>query len=141
MITRWTVDQEIVGFESHPRQKLNFCRAARFPDLLNPFGKMSTGFQWQGSCTYGFIYLRRLAVVSDFTVARFENDTRPDRHKQPYTGNVGHRICPPSPTSPHHTPVTTRAMYACRARCEKQQKSHVITWARIRQVLTPREVE
>ena len=29
----------------------------------------------------------------------------------------------------------------CSALCEKQQKSHVITWARIRRVLTPRKIE
>ena len=44
------------------------------------------------------------------------------------------------------TPFTTLLLLhglctPCRARCEKQKKSHVITLARIRQVLTPREVE
>ena len=42
------------GLESHSRLKLKFLSCAHSPDLLSPYGKMSTGFQWQGSSTYSW---------------------------------------------------------------------------------------
>ena len=127
-------------FESHPRQNLNFCHVLFLRVLLSPFRKISTSFRWPGSSTemglkIRFYKLRWLAVVSDCTGARVENDTRPARHKQ-YTH--GYCTCPP-----HHTTFLWLhgLCTPCRVCCEKQHKSPMITWARIRQVLTRREVE
>ena len=140
MVTRWTVtvDQEVVG--SNPiHDIIKFLSCTRSSGLLSPFSKMSTGFWWQGSSTaLGlkiWIYVPCwFAVVSHCTGSWVENDTPPARHKQ-YTH--GHRICPPRRT----TLLWLHGLCTpCRARCEKQKKSHVITWARIRQVLTPWEV-
>ena len=47
VVTRWTVDQEVVG--SNPTHDGNlFLSCARSPGLLSPFDKMSTGFGSRG---------------------------------------------------------------------------------------------
>ena len=52
MVTRWTVDQEVVGSNpTHGRNK------TRYPGLLSTFGKMSTGFRWPRSSTWSW-YLK-----------------------------------------------------------------------------------
>ena len=50
VVTRWTVDQEVVG--SNPTHGGNLISGVRsLSGLLSSFGKMSTGFRWPGSST------------------------------------------------------------------------------------------
>ena len=140
VVTRCTVDQEVVG--SNPTHGGNLISVVRsLSGFTQPirYNEYRLSVAWVLHIELGlkiWVYvLRWLAVVSDCTGVRVENDTRPARHKQ-YTHE--HRI---------YSPYRTTLLWLhglckpCRARCEKQHKSHLITWARIRQVLTPREVE
>ena len=86
----------------------------------------------------GVYVLRWLAVVSDSTGARVENDTRPAWHKQ-YTNNK-QGITYAHLTASHSCDCMGYVRHVGHA-ARNSKKSDVITWARIRQVLTPREVE
>ena len=83
-----------------------FCRAlARSPGLLSPFGKMSTEYRLSvaGVCHIELelrirVYiLRCVAVISDCTGARVENDTRPARrNRYTHTGIAYARLLAPN---------------------------------------------
>ena len=94
---------------------------------VGPYWPAFTGHQIELGLKMRVYVICRLAVVSDCTGARVENETRPSRHKQ-YTH--GQRICPSHRTT---LPWLHGLCTPCRARCEKQQISHAITWDRILQ--------
>ena len=77
--------------------------------------------------------LRLLAVVSDCTGARIENDTRPARQTT-HTGIAYAHL-----TAAHCCDYMGYVRHVGHA--ARSSKNHVITWARKCQVLTPREVE
>ena len=50
VVTRWTVDQEVVGSNpTHGGNKIYVLRS--LSGFTQPFGRMSTGFRWSGSST------------------------------------------------------------------------------------------
>ena len=94
-VTRWTVDQEVVG--SNPTHCRNLVSVVR---SLSGFTQPIRENEYQLSVA-GVLHielglkirvyvLRCLVVVSECTGAWVENDTRPARHKQYIHGN---RIC------------------------------------------------
>ena len=98
----WPVEQEVTL--SNPTHGRNYCLSGvRSLGLFKPFSKMSAGFRWPGSfielgVKVRFYILRWLAVISDCTSARVENDIRRDRYKL-YT--LGHRIIMPTSPAQH----------------------------------------
>ena len=75
-----------------------------------------------------------MAVVSDCTRSQVENDARPARRKQyTHTGIAYAHL-----TATHSREYMGYVRHVGEA---ASSKKHVITWARICQVLTPREVE
>ena len=140
VVTRWTVDQDVVCSNPTHCRNLKLLSCARFPGYSAIFGKMRTDFRWPLSYTESGLkirvyILRLLTVVSDCTGARIENDTRPARNKQ---CTHRHRIYPSHRTTNLLLYGLCTPSMVC---CEKQQKSFVITLVRIRQVLTPQEME
>ena len=105
MITRWTVDKEVVG--SNPTHGENFISAVL---SLSGFTQPIRQNQYRLSVTRVLhielglkiraYVLRWLAVVSDCTGSLGENDTRSARHKQ-YTHSTHTRIAYAHLTAPH----------------------------------------
>ena len=127
------------GFESHPRQKLNFCRAFAFRFYS------AHSVKWVPACCgrgpphswdlkYGSIAFAD--CMWSVIVPALGLKTIPDLLDTNSTH--GHRICPPHRT----TLLWLHGLWTiCMARCNKQHKSSVITLARIHKVLNPREVK
>ena len=100
-----------------PTAEINFCRAFALWVYSTPFSKMSTGFgSWELGLKIWDCVLRWLAVVSDCTGHRVENDIQCARYRRCTHGN---HLCPPHV---HHTPVTVRAVYFMCGMCSKKQK-------------------
>ena len=147
----WPIDQMLFV---RIQDRIEFLSWARTPDLLSPFGKMSTGFRLPGSLTELGLkkkqvnLLRWSVVVSNCTGALVESDkTRRIRYSTP-TG-----IACPSPAShifdymgislahPHHISGTIWAMNATQGTLGEPAKITMITRARIHQDVIQREVE
>ena len=119
------------GFESHPRQKFNFCRS---PGLLNPFRKMSTGFRWPGSSTYSWYLKYGSMSFADWLwsviAPALGLKTIPDLLD---TNSTHTSIAYAHLTAPHSIDYMGYVRHVGHA-ARSSKKSHVITWARIHQV-------
>ena len=49
LVTRWTIDQEVVGSNPTYSRNYNFYRTLALRVLLSQFGEINTGFRWPGS--------------------------------------------------------------------------------------------
>ena len=87
VVTCWTVNQEVVGSNQTYGRNSNFCCALTL-QVYSAHPVKWVVASTQLGLKIRVYFLRWLAVVSDCTCTRVENDTL---HKQ-YTH--GHRICP-----------------------------------------------
>ena len=109
VITRWTVHQEV---RIKPMAEIKFCVTRDLsPGLLHSFDKMGTGFWWLGSFTYSLDLKYGSLSFADWLWAMIAPvlglKTIPDLLDTNSTHRASHMSTPP-----HHTPVTTWAMYA-----------------------------
>ena len=152
VLTRRTVDQEVVGsnithggnLTSVVRSLSGFSKFIKwiaafdgrsFPQSWDlKYGSMSFA-DWLWSVIAPALGLQTIPDPLDRNRIHTGIAYAHLRHKQ---NTHGYRTCPP-----HRTTLLWQHWLwtQCRARCEKQQKSHVITWAKISQVPLSREVQ
>ena len=111
VVTRWTVEQEVVGSNPTHGRNLNVFRALAFPvysaHSVNRVQAFGAGvLHIELGLKIRVYVLRWLAVVRDWTGTRLKtiSDLLDTKTVHTRASNM--------PTSLHHTPVTTWAMYA-----------------------------